>query len=131
MEYEQESRREHDAQAQEQRVEAALERLLLLVEKVERKLELPPQEWFSIEETAALTRLSADFIRRHVTTGLLPVSNMGTFDKPYYRIHRKDIEAWMAKRRETPQPAPRKRKKAEPGPGSYVSRHHQPKTSAV
>src|SRR4051812_42437362 len=67
------------------------------------------QEWFSIEQTAALTGLSSDHVRRHVTAGLLPVSNMGTFEKPYYRIHRKDIDEWMARRRESPVPVPRKR----------------------
>ncbi len=80
---------------------------------------LPDQEWFSIEEVAVITGLSNDHVRRHVRTGLLPVVNQGTFEKPYYRIHRKDIDAWMDKRREAPSPAPRKK------PGPYVSRHHK------
>jgi excisionase family DNA binding protein len=84
----------------------------------------PTQEWLSIEETAGLTGLSDDYVRRHVTSGLLPVANMGTFDKPLYRIRRRDIDDWMAKRREAPCPAPRKRKNVERGPGSYRSRHH-------
>ncbi len=111
-------------------LEATLERLLApLVAKLEKKLKMPPQEWFSIKEAAALTGLSDDHVRRHVTSGQLPVVNQGTFEKPLYRIHRKDIDEWMAKRREAPQPAPRKRKKAEPRPGSYVSRHHRPKAA--
>ena len=73
----------------------------------------------SIEATAALTGLSADHVRRHVTSGLLSASNLGTFDKPYYRIHRRDIDEWMAKRRETAIPAPKKK------PSMYISRHHR------
>jgi excisionase family DNA binding protein len=80
----------------------------------------PGRSGFSIEEAAALTGLSEDHVRRHVTAGLLPVSNQGTFEKPYYRIHRKDIDEWMAKRREAACPAPRKKK----APAKYVSRHH-------
>jgi hypothetical protein len=71
------------AQAVEKRIDAVLERLLApIVAKLEKRLEMPPQEWFSVEETAALTGLSADHIRRHVTAGLLPPSNQGTFEKP-------------------------------------------------
>jgi hypothetical protein len=116
----------------EEQLHATLERLLHpVLQRLKSRLALPPQEWFSIEGTAALIGMSQDYVRRHVTSGLLPVSNMGTYDKPCYRIHRGDIDAWMAKRRETPQPAPRKRKKAEPAPGSYTSRHHKPKTQAA
>jgi hypothetical protein len=53
----------------------------------------PEQEWFSIDEVAALTGLSSDHVRRHVTGGTLPVCNQGTFEKPYYRIRRRDIDA--------------------------------------
>jgi excisionase family DNA binding protein len=103
------------------RIEAAIERILpSLLSTFEKRKTLPPQEWFSIEEAAALTGLSEDHVRRHVTAGLLPVSNQGTFEKPYYRIHRKDIDEWMAKRREAACPAPRKKK----APAKYVSRHH-------
>jgi len=105
------------------RIDVTLKRMLApLLAKIEKKLGMPVQEWFSIEQTAVLTGLSNDHVRRHVTSGLLPVSNQGTFEKPYYRIHRKDIDEWMAKRRETPLPARRKQKAAVPG--SYVSRHH-------
>src|SRR5437764_15149727 len=63
------------------RIEAALEQLLAAVRaKGKRGGTLPPQEWFSIEEAAALTGLSEDHVRRHVTSGLLPVSNQGTFE---------------------------------------------------
>ncbi len=108
----------------EDRVDAVVERLLTpLMQKLEKKSDLPAQEWFSIRQTARLTGLSEDHVRRHVTAGLLPVVNQGTYDKPLYRIHRRDIDDWMAKRREAPHPAPRK-KNGKPT-GSYVSRHHK------
>jgi hypothetical protein len=66
------------ARSIEESIQATLERLLQpVVEKVAKKLEMPPQEWFSIKETAALTGLSVDHVRRHVTAGLLPVTNPG------------------------------------------------------
>jgi len=112
------------------RTDAVLERLLRpLIEKLERRVQMPSQEWFSILETAALTGLSADHVRRHVTAGLLPAANQGTFEKPCYRVSRKDIDAWMERRKETPQPVSRKGKKAGAGPGSFVSRHHAPRAS--
>ena len=102
------------------RIEAALEQLLVAIRaKGKRGGTLPPQEWFSIEEAAALTGLSEDHVRRQVTSGSLPVSNQGTFEKPYYRIHRRDIDEWMMRRREAPCPAPRTKS------GAYVSRHHK------
>jgi len=110
--------------AVEKRLDVVLERLLTpILAKVEKKLTMPVQEWFSIQETAILTGLSSDHVRRHVTSGLLPVSNQGTHEKPYYRIHRKDIDEWMNKRREMPLPTRRHKKDA--ASSSYVSRHHQ------
>ena len=82
---------------------------------------MPEQEWFSIDEAAMLTGLSADHVRRHVTGGTLPVCNQGTFEKPYYRIRRSDIDTWMSQRMQQPGPAARKKKTT---PGSYKSRHH-------
>ena len=117
-----------EVQLEERIAQAVEERIALMLEKLKAALEKPPQEWFSIKGAAALTDLSPDHIRRHVTAGMLPVSNLGTFEKPLYRIHRKDIEEWMSKRRESPQPAPR-RKKAQPGPSSYISRHHKPQVA--
>ena len=99
-----------------ERIEAALAAL------AGRMQQRPEQEWLSVDEVAALTGLSDDHVRRHVTSGLLPVSNQGTYDKPYYRIRRSDVDEWMMKRRETPSPAPRK-KKAVP---KFASRHHKP-----
>lgn len=108
--------------------EDAITTLLARLETIERKLDellreekLPDKEWLSIEEVCALTGLSDDHVRRHVTAGLLPVCNQGTFEKPYYRIRRSDVDAWMAERMRQPGPAPKKRKVR---PGGYVSRHH-------
>lgn len=86
-----------------------------------RRQERPVQEWFSIDEVAVITGLSADHVRRHVVAGTLPVCNQGTHEKPYYRIRRSDIDAWMSQRMQQPGPVARKRKA---GPGSYRSRHH-------
>jgi len=97
------------------RIESALERVAAALSRGPA----PEQEWFSIEEVARMTGLSDDHMRRHVTSGLLPVSNQGTYDKPYYRIHRRDVDEWMTKRRESPSPAPRKKK-----PVRFASRHH-------
>src|SRR4051812_27066144 len=88
-----------------QQIEHGMSELLLIVLQLQKTQGLPVQEWFSIDEVAAMTGLSDDHIRRHVTAGLLPVTNQGTYDKPYYRIHRRDIDEWMMKRRETPSPA--------------------------
>jgi excisionase family DNA binding protein len=88
---------EEDAQALEQRVEAVLERLLLpVMDMVRKRLEMPPQEWFSIEETAALTGLSPKHIRRAIKRRQLQCSNVGGEKRPTYRIARNQIEAWMA-----------------------------------
>lgn len=86
-----------------------------------REKSLPEQEWFSIEEVSAITGLSVDHVRRHVNAGTLPVSNQGTFEKPYYRVRRADIDAWMAQRMKSPGPAPRKK---SAGAAGYKSRHH-------
>ena len=98
-------------------IEAALAELAACL----RQRPAHEQEWLSIDEVAQLTGLSDDHVRRHVTSGLLPVSNQGTYDKPYYRIHRSDIDEWMRKRRESPSPAPRKKKTA----AKFASRHHK------
>jgi hypothetical protein len=111
-------------------IDATLARLLLpIVEKLKNRLDLPPQEWFSIKETAAITGLSADHVRRHVVAGLLSAANQGSFEKPLYLIHKPDIDKWMEERKERPSPAPRKRR--QPEPGSYASRHHKAKLPAA
>src|SRR5687767_13326675 len=60
------------------------------------------KEWFSIGEAAILTGLSQDHVRRSILGGTLPASNMGTPDRPLYRIHRKDIDGWMEQRKAGP-----------------------------
>jgi excisionase family DNA binding protein len=104
-------------------LEQKLDRLEHLLRHFVEKPAMPPQEWFSVAETASLTGLSEDHVRRHIKAGLLRASDQGTTEKSLYCVHRKDIDEWMAKRVGNPQPASRKRKKV--APGSYISRHHQ------
>lgn len=80
------------------------------------------QEWLSIIQTAKLLGVSTDHVYRRVRSGKLPVSNLGTFGKPYYRIRRSDIEAWMLERQNTPAPSAHRNGKA--GSVGYKSRHH-------
>lgn len=94
--------------------------ILLHLRELRKERELPQQEWFSIIEAGALTGLHEDTIRRAVTGGTLPCSNVGTYDRPTYRISRKDIEAYMEKRKAGAFPPPRKSKKSIQLP---VSRH--------
>ncbi len=82
-----------------------------------------PQEWFSISDAAALVGLSTKHLRRALTGGTLPASNVGTPDRPLYRISRAELSAWMEKRKAGALPPPRK-KKDKAGPP--VSRHARP-----
>jgi len=101
-------------------MDEVIQRLTRVLEKLERRAEMPVQEWFSIKEAAVLTGLSQDHIRRAVTGGTLPCSNVGTPDRSIYRISRKDIELWMERRKAGAMPPPQKRKK---GKEVVVSRH--------
>jgi hypothetical protein len=63
-----------------------LERLLLpLVERLKENLKLPPQEWFSIKEAAALTGLSLKKIRGAIKNGELVCSNESSEEGPRFR----------------------------------------------
>jgi excisionase family DNA binding protein len=77
------------------------------------KAEMPPQGYFKIKQAMAYTRLSDDHIRRAVTSGRLPVSNIGTPNRPLYLISKADIDAWMEKQKAGPQPRPA-RKNGQP-----------------
>ena len=77
-------------------VQAMLERLLEpIVEELKNRLEMPPQELFSIRQAAALTGLSYKHIRRAVKKGELSCSNLGGDKRPTLRIARRDIDAWV------------------------------------
>jgi excisionase family DNA binding protein len=86
----------------------------------------PRQEWFNIDQAAALTGLSADHIRRAVVGGVLPCSNVGTPDRALYRISRENIQAWMKEREVGPKPPPRRKTKRERREALPLSPHVHP-----
>lgn len=51
-----------------------------------------------VVETAALLRVGTDLIRREIRAGTLPAENYGTPQRPVYRIHRAQLDAWRAER---------------------------------
>lgn len=114
-----EARRGQDAEARKRKEwdwsthDGKLDLLLSKMDVLERTLAGPRQEWFSIEDVAVLTGLSNDHIRRAVTGGTLAASNMGTPDRPYYRISRKDIDSFMEKRKAGAYPPPGRTKAAK------------------
>jgi excisionase family DNA binding protein len=81
-------------------VEDVLERLAGVLERLEGALERPTvvREWFSIEEAAFATGLSKDHVRRAVISGALTASDLGTPDRPLYRISRNNLLRWMQER---------------------------------
>lgn len=105
-----------------------IERARQLVEQLELRIAAPPQEWYSIKETAIITGLSPDLVRDAVLGGNLPTSNMGSPDRALYRISRAAIYAWMKDRETGPKPARRRRLQEKlPLP---ASRHFRPKKQA-
>jgi excisionase family DNA binding protein len=93
--------------------EDASDRILAKLDDLQKKSDRLPQEWLSIEQVAALTGLSEDHIRRAVVGGTLVTSNVGTPDRPLYRIRHENIEKWMKEREAGPKP-PRGRNKKAP-----------------
>lgn len=109
-----------------------VERFGDLERKVSTRLsDQPRQEWFSVKQAAALTGLSQDHIRRAVVGGTLPVSNVGTPDRPLYRISRRDIDEWMERRKAGAYPPPGRKKARAAAPTKHVSRHHGSQPAAV
>jgi excisionase family DNA binding protein len=53
----------------------------------------------SIQQAAKAVNLSESHIRRVVTRGELPASNMGTAARPTWRIARADLDAWIEARK--------------------------------
>jgi excisionase family DNA binding protein len=84
---------------------AAVEQLLTAVVRRELSNRVE-QGYFSIKQAAAYTALSGDHVRRAVKGGTLPVSNVGTPDRPLYRISRSDLDAFMRERQAGPKPPP-------------------------
>jgi excisionase family DNA binding protein len=100
------------------RIEGVLQELVAAVGTLQKKLEMPTQEWFSIKQASAYTGLSDDHIRRAVTSAMLPCSNVGSNDRPTYRISRKDLEEWLEKRKSGAIPSPRRKGREVPLPKS-------------
>lgn len=59
----------------------------------------PYGDYLSVTQVGVLTSLGADFIREAIKEKELPASNIGTAEKPLYRVARKDVDEFMAKRR--------------------------------
>jgi len=85
---------------------------------VEAKNEKPgvPQEWFGIKDVASMLGVSGPFVRRHVLGGTMESIDIGSPDRPLYRVHRSTIDAWSAERRGGAKPGPAKRKAEAPVP---------------
>lgn len=90
--------------------------LIAKVDEIQARIAAPapatiPREWLSIKQVAEVTSLSADHIRRHVVGGTLPCTNVGTPDRPLYRISLKDLETFMNQRRAGALAPPKKKGK--------------------
>lgn len=70
----------------------------------------PVQEWFSIKDAAKIVGLSNDHVRRAVTGADLACSNVGTPDRPLYRISRTDLGEYMEQRKSGALPRQRKKR---------------------
>lgn len=60
------------------------------------------QKYFSVKDTAKYVGLSEDKVRDWIAYGLLPCSNVGSPDRPVYRIDRIDVEELMKKLKVVP-----------------------------
>jgi excisionase family DNA binding protein len=63
------------------------------------------QEWFSVEEVAAIVGVSSKHIRRARKRGELAYSNLGGDGRPTYRFRYGDVVAWMESKRARPRVA--------------------------
>jgi excisionase family DNA binding protein len=105
----------------------SLEALAARLEALADALQCPAPEFYSIKQAAQVVSVSADHIRRAVTGGWLPASNVGTPARPTYRISRADLLAWVdqgksggvlaSRRKVTPLPASRHHHRRAAGSG--------------
>jgi excisionase family DNA binding protein len=109
---------------QQQQIEALKQQQDTLFKKLEATLAKPEVGYFTTTEAAVFVGCSRTHIRRHVTGGTLPVSNIGTNDGPDYRVSRADLIAWMGKRMSGAFP-PVRRKKAAPAEQSLPFSSHR------
>ncbi len=110
-------------------------RVLKALERLEQNVDQQRQEYLSISQAAAVCGVSGDHVRRAVVGGTLPCSNLGTPDRPLYRISRENIGKWMKEREAGPKPPPR-RKKLQPAQDDQpdiwkFSRHRRPSKVAT
>ncbi len=86
---------------------------------------LPAQEFYSIKNCAVVSGMSTDHIRRAILGGVMTASNVGTNDRPIYRVHKDNLRLWLTEREEGAKP-PRQKQKPMP-----VSPHHKPKSKSA
>jgi excisionase family DNA binding protein len=79
------------------------ERLNRIEEQISRLSEQArsrePNALLSIKEASRVVALSDSHIRRAITKGDLPASNVGTKARPLWRIARSDLHAWLEGRK--------------------------------
>jgi excisionase family DNA binding protein len=68
-----------------------------------------PPALMSIKDAAIYIGMSGPYVRRAVTSGSLPVYNLGSQARPYYRIKIADLEKWVEDRKHGPKPVGRKK----------------------
>src|SRR5262245_44439086 len=73
-------------------------------DRLEKLLRCPEQAYLSIEDAAALTGLSEKHIRRAVHGGMMVASQVGTADRPLYRVSLENVHRWMKEREAGPRP---------------------------
>jgi hypothetical protein len=94
------------------------------LERVERLLEqllagqAPPARsgWLSLKEAAVEVGVSVKHLRREVLAGMLAAANLGTPDRPLYRIAVGDLAAYLERRKAGPVVPPGGRRKKRGGP---------------
>lgn len=108
-------------------VEQLLVDVAALADRLEAFMSRRPvqQEYLSIKEAAQMCGLSPDHIRRAVVGGVLPCSNVGSADRPTYRIACEAVRTWMKEREAGPKPPARRGNAAAPRLLSY-NPHRRP-----
>lgn len=61
-------------------------------------------EWVPVKRAAEIMGCHSNTLRRAIASGFLAASNIGSEERPVYRLHRKDIKAWMDGMRSTAKP---------------------------
>ena len=106
--------------------EQLVERFETILNDLKRLASFQGQSWLSIQDTAKIVGVSEDHIRRFIRAGYLSVANIGTPDRPLYRISRKDIDTFMEQRKTSPLPPRRQKAKRADGPQPLPPSPHYP-----